>query len=394
MINLYANKKKCCGCTACLNICPNNSITMEKDKEGFLYPVIDTESCTSCEACVRVCPFHKKEYKEKIPKDQAVYAMRHTEKSVLKKSTSGGAFTVISDYVLEQGGIVYGAVFNDRFEVVHNKAADKKQRDKMRGSKYVQSDLGTIFKEIKNTLESGKNVLFTGTPCQNDGLKNYLKKEYSGLILCDIACHGVPSPKIWTDYKTYLEEMYHDKVKEVNFRSKDTGWRNSSLKVELTKNIYIKNMQEDPFYILFFSHLILRPSCHECIYANYHRVTDLTLADYWGIEKSNRAFDDDNGVSLVLANTKKGKDLIKAVKNKTEIAESSHDDFYQPIFEAPSKISSKRKIFWEEYINKGKIEVLLKYGRLTPVQWVIKKIAVPVLKKTGLYTFIIKVYFK
>ncbi|QHQ61131.1 4Fe-4S dicluster domain-containing protein [Anaerocolumna sedimenticola] len=394
MINLYTNKENCCGCTACLNICPKKSITMEKDKEGFLYPAIDSESCNECGACVRVCPFHKKEFEEKIPKNQAVYALRHPEKSVLKKSTSGGAFTVISDYVLDQGGVVYGAVFNDRFEVIHSKATDKKQRDQMRGSKYVQSDMGIIFKEIKNTLESGKTVLFTGTPCQNDGLKSYLKKEYSGLILCDIACHGVPSPKVWTDYKAYLEEKYNDTIKEVNFRCKDTGWRNSSLKVEFTKRSHIKNMQEDPFYILFFSHLILRPSCHECIYASYHRVTDLTLADFWGIEKSNQAFQDDNGVSLVLANTKKGKDLIEAVRNSAEIIESSHNDFYQPIFEVPSKISTKRKVFWEEYVSKGKIEVLLKFGKLTPAQWVIKKIAVPILKKTGLYHVIIKAYFK
>ena len=154
IINLYTNKENCCGCTACLNICPNNSITMEKDEEGFLYPVINSKSCTKCGACVRVCPFHKKEYEEKIPKDQDVYAMKHPEMSVRKKSTSGGAFTAISDYVLNQGGVVYGAVFNEHFEVFHSKAADKEQRDKMRGSKYVQSDLGTIFKEIK--IQSAK----------------------------------------------------------------------------------------------------------------------------------------------------------------------------------------------------------------------------------------------
>ncbi len=397
MINLYEKKGNCCGCTACMNICPHNSITMKKDEEGFLYPEIDPGSCVECGACIKVCAFHKKEHEEKIPKDQEVFGFWHPKQEIRKKSTSGGAFSAISDFILEQGGVVYGAVFNDSFEVVHGSAVNREQRDKMRGSKYVQSDLGAVFKEIKLTLEAGKPVLFTGTPCQNGGLKSYLNKEYPRLILCDIACHGVPSPKVWEDYRAYLEEKHRDKIKEVNFRNKDTGWRNSSLKVEFDKGIHQKNMQEDPYYILFFSHLTIRPSCHQCVYTSYHRVSDITLADFWGSDNTREAFQDDTGVSLVLANTGKGRELIgkmEAGEFSSNLVKSSHTDFYQPIFEMPSKSSPKRQAFWEEYLSKGSPGVLHKYGKLTLPQQIIKKIIVPVLKKTGLYNLAVKVYFK
>ncbi len=393
MIHLYKGKGNCCGCTACMNICPYNSITMKKDEEGFLYPVIDLNTCTQCGACVKVCAFHKKEYEEKIPKDQEVFALRHTDRKVREKSSSGGAFTVISDHILNQGGAVYGAVFNESFEVIHSKAWDRERRNKMRGSKYVQSDLGNIFKEIKSELERGKPVLFTGTPCQNGGLKSYLGREYPNLILCDTACHGVPSPKIWADYKAYLEEKHQDKIKEINFRNKDSGWQNSSLKVVFGKSEYKKDMQQDPYYILFFSHLIIRPSCHQCVYASYHRVTDITLADFWGIENSSKTFSDDTGVSLVLVNTRKGKELIGNIGKDSDMIKSSHSAFYQPIFEIPSKMSPKRQLFWSEYFAKGN-KAFRKYGKLSTLQWIIKRIIVPVLKKTGLYNLAVKVFFK
>jgi len=366
---------------------------MEKDEEGFLYPVIDVNTCIRCMACVKVCAFHNKEYNEKIPGDQEVFALKHPDRDVRERSSSGGAFTLISDYVLAQGGSIYGAVFNESFEVIHSKACNRKQRDKMRGSKYVQSNLGSIFKEVKSELETGKPVLFTGTPCQTGGLKSYLGREYTGLILCDIVCHGGPSPKVWEDYRTYLEGKYRDKIRDINFRNKDSGWRNSFLKVEFNRSVYKKSMQEDPYYILFFSHLIIRPSCHQCVYTSYHRESDITLADFWGIENTGKAFpDDDTGVSLVLVNTKKGKDLIQSIRKDSEMVKSSHSAFYQPIFERPSKISPRRPLFWKEYFAKGNA-ALVKYGKLTATQWMIKKIIVPVLKKTGLYNRVVKICY-
>lgn len=394
MIKLYEEKGNCCGCTACMNICPRGSITMEKDEEGFAYPVIDRNTCTSCGACKEVCAFHKKNYEEKIPAGQKVYAQKHKDKEIRMKSSSGGAFSALSESVLNQGGVVYGAVFNDCFQVVHAKADGQETRDKMRGSKYVQSGLGDIFKEIRAELKKGTKVLFTGTPCQNGGLKSYLKQEYPNLILCDIACHGVTSPMLWEDYKTFLEENHQSKIQEVNFRNKDAGWRNTSLKVSFDKGVYRKSMQEDPYYILFFSHYSIRPSCHQCVYTSYHRVSDITLADFWGIENSHRAFQDDIGITLVLANTEKGRKLLEETKAVTDLIESSHEAFYQPIFEMPSKASPKRQEFWRVYRNKGYGAAFKSYGRLSLTQWVIKKIGVPLLKKTGLYNLISKVYFK
>lgn len=394
MIQLYKEKGDCCGCTACRNICPSHSIRMEADQEGFLYPVINPNTCTSCKACIKVCAFHKKEQRTKIPEGQEVYGVKHRDENVRLRSSSGAAFTAVSDYVLNQGGAVYGAAFDENFKVIHGRAVNAVQRDKMRGSKYVQSDLGEIFKDIKEVLNTGIMVLFTGTPCQNAGLTRFLGREYQNLILCDIACHGVPSPKVWEDYKTYLEERYRGRIQEINFRNKDAGWRNTSLKVNLDTGIYRKNMQEDPFYILFFSHLIIRPSCHQCVYASYHRPSDITLADFWGVENAHKSFQDDLGITLMLANTRKGRMLVEQVKTKADLVKSSHSAFYQPIFELPSKASSKREKFWQEYLTKGFKAALKKYGKLTLLQCMIKKIAVPVLKKSGLYQLIARVYFK
>jgi coenzyme F420-reducing hydrogenase beta subunit len=395
MICLYESKGNCCGCTACMNSCPHNAIAMKLDEEGFLYPQIDTNFCVECGICVKVCPFHKSEHENLIPEGQEVYALKHPEDEVRRRSSSGGAFTAISDYILENNGIIYGAIFDDNFDVVHGKAWTIDQRNKMRGSKYTQSRLGNIFRDIKATLKEGRLVLFTGTPCQNGGLKSYLGKEYDNLILCDIACHGVPSPKIWSDYKKYLENRYKDKITEVTFRSKDSGWNNSSLKVSFEQKEHIKSMQEDPFYILFFSHLSLRPACHQCVYASYHRVTDLTLADFWGIEKSEKTFTDKLGISLILVNTKKGKELFDKISGNFDIIKSNHEACYQPIFEAPSRVSPRRSEFWKEYLeaeNGG--TVIEKYGRLSVTQKLIKKVIVPVLKITGLYQIVAKVYFK
>lgn len=394
MIGLCENKEKCCGCTACMNICPNNAIEMEADEEGFLYPKINASSCIECGACVKVCPFHPKEYMDPIPRDQEVLAVKHKDDKVRRNSASGGAFTAISEHVLNQGGVVYGAVFNDDFEVVHSKAFDRVQRDRMRGSKYVQSKLGNIFTDIRSTLDDGKLVLFTGTPCQNDGLKNYLGKEYDNLILCDIACHGVPSPKVWETYKQYLEEKYQDRIKKITFRCKDKGWKNSSVKVEFSQKVHQKNMQEDPFYIMFFSHLSIRPSCHKCVYASYHRVTDLTMADFWGIENSNKAFDDNIGVSLLLVNTRKGRAIVENIKSDLWLEKSNQKDCYQPIFGAPSKSSPKRSIFWKDYSEDDSARIIQKYGRLSFLQKIQKKLAVPVLKKIGLYKFVEKIVYK
>lgn len=394
MIQLYEKKEQCCGCTACMNVCPKKAIVMTKDEEGFLYPKIDGAACVECGSCLRACAFQKEEDDRFQILEQEVYAVKHKQDEVRKSSASGGAFTAISDYILDRGGMIYGAVFNDCFEVVHSSAVNKEQRNRMRGSKYVQSRLGNIFADIRANLEHGRLILFTGTPCQCGGLKSCLGKEYPNLVLCDIVCHGVPSPLLWHDYKEHLEKKYGDRIRNITFRCKDTGWSNSSLKVEFNECIHKKNMQDDPYYILFFSHISMRPSCHECRYASYQRVGDLSLADYWGIEKVSKSFGDEKGVSLVLANSKKGIEILNSLQETVVFLRGDQKSCYQPIFTAPSKRSGRREEFWREYREGNPAAAIEKYGKLSLRQRIIKKGAVPILKKTGLYDIAQKIYFR
>lgn len=217
----------CCGCTACASICTHDAITMQPDALGFLYPEVDADKCVECGLCEKVCAFNDNYDKSlNLPVPEA-YAARHKDMNEIMKSRSGAAFVAISDYILEQGGVVYGAGYKDHFRVAHKRAITKEQRDEFRGSKYVQSDLTGIFRRVKQDLKDGYTVLFSGTPCQTSGLNNYVgRKLRDNLVLIDIVCHGVPGPYIWRDYLTYLEKKHSDTIVMVNFRDKSLfGWK-------------------------------------------------------------------------------------------------------------------------------------------------------------------------
>ncbi len=217
----------CCGCTACASVCNHDAITMEPDALGFLYPKVDESRCTDCGLCEKVCAFNNNyDTSLNLPKPDA-YAARHKDMDEIMKSRSGAAFAAISDYILEQGGVVYGAGYKDHFRVAHKRATTKEERDEFRGSKYVQSDLSGVFRLIKQDLKNGLTVLFSGTPCQTSGLNSYVgKKLRDNLVLIDIVCHGVPGPYIWRDYLAYLEEKQGDTITMVNFRDKERfGWK-------------------------------------------------------------------------------------------------------------------------------------------------------------------------
>lgn len=391
MISLYQNKEECCGCTACFHECSRSAITMVTDDEGFLYPEINGALCIACKACLKVCPFKKKNYKSLYPENQTIYGLKHKVDSVRIDSASGGAFTAISDYIIKNNGVVYGAIFNDNYEVIHNQATTFEIRDRMRGSKYVQSSLDCIFHEIKKLLLNDELVMFSGTPCQVDGLKSYLKKDYNRLITCDIACHGVTSPKVWEAYKHIIQKKYNETISGVAFRCKEKGWKKSALKIELNTNIYMKNMQEDPYYILFFNHINLRPSCYNCVYTTYHRFSDITLADFWGIERANKEFFDDLGISLVFGNSDKGNELINQIKTDVDLFESDYKSCYQAVFDKPCKRPVLRDDFWCLYKSDPE-RAILRYGKLTLKEKMIKKVIVPILKLTGLYNLVLKVY--
>lgn len=358
------NKVNCCGCTACASICPHQAISMKPDTLGFLYPKVDLQKCIDCGLCDKVCAFHSNYDKSiNLPEPQ-IYAVRHKDMHEIETSRSGAAFIAISDYVLNQGGVIYGAGYTDHFRVVHKRATNKDERNEFKGSKYVQSDLRGIFPLIKEDLKQGLTVLFSGTPCQTAGLASYIGKRLrEKLILVDIVCHGVPAPYIWRDYLTYLEQKYKQPIIEVNFRDKSRiGWKG-----HLESFIFQDGSKKEfsTYTHLFFRHIMLRPSCSECHYTNFNRPSDFTLADYWGWEKLSSDFNIDNkGCSLLLVNTPKGMNIFEMQKKELNYLSSTKELCMQPNLQRATHLDNKYKKFEETFRKKGFITVGKIYGNL------------------------------
>ena len=362
MIELYNKKENCCGCTACMNICPINAIEMKEDSEGFLYPQIDQSLCINCEICKKVCPFYDKPTIYGHLNIPEIYAAKHKSDEVRLRSTSGGMFTAISDYILNQGGVVFGASYDDDFNVRHQKAETTEERDLFRGSKYVQSDLKQVFQEIRQNLDAKKYVLFSGTPCQTAGLYKFLedKCDLSKFYLCDIVCHGTPSPLLWREHINFMSKKHKKKIVQYCFRYK---WRDINVFISFSDGSSFVNSNDLLTYTnIFYSHLALRPSCHFCKFTNLHRPSDITIADFWGIEKCNPQFDDSSGVSLVLVNTIKGKSMFDSIKNSIDFEPSNTTDCLQTNLEHPSVASSRRYEFWQDYYKYGFVYIIKKYA--------------------------------
>lgn len=289
-----------------------------------------------------------------------VYAVKHRDEEIRAASRSGGIFSALSDDVLEIGGVVYGCILTEDFLAVHVRAETKEMRDKMRGSKYIQSKLGEIYKDVKVELEEGKEVLFSGTSCQVAGLKGFLRKEYRNLFCVDIVCHGVPSPYVWRQYLKWQENKTGSKVKEVVFRNKkDFGWR-AHVETLIMENG--KKINAAVFTSLFYSHNILRPSCYECPYKSIVHPGDMTIADYWGIDKAAPEFGDDRGVSLVLINNDKGEKKFEAVKEKVVWKSTRIEDSMQLPLIAPYPRPDTRDQFWNDFKNNDFKYIVKAYG--------------------------------
>lgn len=378
MINI-SNKADCCGCTACASICASKAITMQPDSLGFLYPEVDANKCTNCGLCEKVCAFNDN-YDTSLNFDKPdAYGARHKDIHEIETSRSGGAFIAISDWVLEQGGIIYGAGYEEHFRVVHKRATSKEQRNEFKGSKYVQSDLKETFLQVKNDLKAGKTVLFSGTPCQTSGLNSFIgKKLRTNLILVDIICHGVPSPYIWKDYLQYQERYYKQNIINVNFRDKEEfgWWRHiETFILEDGKKIIPRH---NPFTTLFYQHIMLRESCGNCHFCNIIRPSDITLADFWGWEKVNSVFNRDNkGASLLLINTQKGKMILESIKNRLNLINVKIEECLQPNLQYPTKLNPESKNFRILYTKYGFTYILRRYtniGLKNRIQLYIKKI--------------------
>lgn len=382
-----SDKSECCGCSACASVCAHNAITMKPDAMGFLYPDVDVSKCVECGLCEKVCAFNDDYDKSLNLSVPEAYGARHKDMNEVETSRSGAAFIAISDWILEQGGVVYGAGYADHFRVVHKRAVTKEERDEFKGSKYVQSDMGSIFRQVKQDLRDGKIVLFSGTPCQTAGLNSYIGKKYrENLYLVDIVCHGVPSPYIWRDYLFYIEKKYKKKVSVVNFRDKgEYGWvaHKETFIFEDGEKI---TPEQSPYTDLFYKHIMLRQSCDSCHYCNTVRPSDITIADFWGVEKTNTEINKDNkGVSLLLVNTDKGYRVLEKIKNKLDLIPAKLDDCLQPNLMHPTILNAKSKEFESLYVKRGFTYVLRKYTNIG-----LRNNFILILKrlKHNIYTFI------
>ncbi len=311
--------KRCNGCHACINICPHNCIKMEEDSEGFLYPHIDVSMCVKCGLCEKVCSLNV------IKKEHPVisYACINGDDSIRMCSSSGGVFTLIAEKVINTGGVVFGAAFTEDYRTVRHVYVDRKEDIcLLRGSKYVQSEIGCAFQEAKEFLEANRLVLFTGTPCQIGGLKRFLRRDYPNLLTQDIICHGVPSPLVWKKYLTMREQKANSSVRRMFFRHKKYGWKTFSVLFSFSNNTeYVGSKNRDPYLRGFIRNLFLRPSCYNCQYKSVEHESDITLADFWGIEDVDASYFDNKGTSLVLIQSKKGKQLLNSISDLMRIQE-------------------------------------------------------------------------
>lgn len=346
------DKRDCCGCFACANACPFGCIEMKEDNEGFLYPVTDEEKCTKCGKCLRACTL-KNENKEKSA-FLKVYACKNKDETVRLSSSSGGMFSLLAGQVLDNGGVVFGAIFDENLNVIHSKAETEEELKKMRGSKYVQSSISNTYNEAKALLDKGRQVLFTGTPCQIAGLKSYLGRDYNSLVTADIVCHGVPSPKVFNKYIDECEQKYKSKVTHFNFRNKDDGWKKYKTQISFESGTVISQLGSNNTFIKgFLSDLYNRPSCAVCKCKYPNGSSDITIADYWGIETNFPEFDDDKGVSLVLTHTEKGQTVFNNLSDKMYIQQSDleHALIYNPCISKSAKPHRSREKFFNAFEN-------------------------------------------
>ncbi len=314
----------CTGCGACAAICAHNSITMTPDKEGFCYPIINSTTCTKCNACEKTCPVLSKN----TPHTQTTaYAAQINNESIRLQSSSGGFFSLLAEYVLEQNGIVFGAALNKSMTVEHIYVSEKEELAKLRGSKYVQSNIGNTYHQAKQFLLTGKLVLFTGTPCQIEGLLKYLGKNYKNLITQDIICHGTPSPVFWKKYLEWHESKESSLIKTVSFRNKQSGWKTFSMHLtfENGKQQW-HNKNTDIFLRGFLSDMCLRPSCHNCSFKGMLRASDFTLADFWKVHEIAPDMDDDKGTSLILVNSHTGHEIFDRLKTQMKYRQVDTED--------------------------------------------------------------------
>lgn len=347
------NMQNCTGCGACFNICPHSAIQMIEDERGFLKPFIDDTKCVKCGLCEKTCPVLH--YESKIFEKTKVFAFINNDEKTRLKSASGSVFPAFAKYVLENNGVVFGVIYDDEMKVCHSMATTWQDIESMQSSKYVQSDTKDTYKKAKQELESGKFVLFTGTPCQIAGLKSYLKKDYDNLLTIDLICHGVPSRKVFKKYNKEFMKAKNDsgKILNINMRSKIKGWQSSLTTTITTTTTYHTPNTKEYFMQIFLSNLSINDSCLDCKFNKLPRVADITMGDFWGVEDFDITLDDKKGTSIVLLNSAKGEKYFDLIKEYAfikevpiEVAIRKNHNIY-----SSSKGHPKREEFFEDLLK-------------------------------------------
>ena len=361
-LNTVVLKHKCTNCMACYNVCPVSAIEIKEDKEGFAYPVINEEKCTHCGLCTKKCPAlnlgQTKEISERLDAPIA-YGGYIKDEEIREKSSSGGAFSALAKYILDKGGYVCGARIVQGGFCEHVIVDNWEDLAPLRGSKYVQSNINNCYKEIKTLLEQDKYVLFTGTPCQVAGLYAVLGEDYEKLITVDILCHGVPSQKVFREYLNEITDGRANDVLNVNFKEKSLGWNTPSLTIDgsdvsiIIPNFYANDDVKNSYGLAFVKNLILRQSCTDCKYNRLKRMGDFTIGDFWGVENHYKELYDNKGLSVILLNSPKAKNIIEEIKKDfSQLKDVSLDTISRyNLVNSRSRIHPHAAYFREKYIK-------------------------------------------
>jgi coenzyme F420-reducing hydrogenase beta subunit len=311
----------CCGCFLCLEICPVKCIEITESLDGFLYPKVNNNACVKCKKCITSCPIlNFKNSNNKI----CSYSAQSKNTEYRKLSSSGGVFSIFMDYTINNHGVVWGAAFDNELKLKHLRAENINDCNQFRGSKYVQSEMLGVYSKVLTDLSTRPLVLFSGTPCQVAGLYSFLGKKFENLVTCDLVCHGVPSPKVLKLYINYLQNTYKDKITNISFRDKSTGWKNFSISFDFLSRDKISSIHnKDPYMIGFLKNIFLRKSCYKCKFSKLPRIADISLGDYWGIENFDTNLDDDKGTSLIIVQNEKGQNFIDKCKDKMTLKKTN-----------------------------------------------------------------------
>lgn len=361
------NKEQCCGCTACSSVCPKKSITMVEDNEGFLYPEVDETTCVECGLCEKSCPIinHSSQIKEI---QQKAVIVQHKDKFICNQSTAGGAFTGIASYVINRGGVVFGATMDKNFIVHHTYVETISELEKFRNSKYVQSNIQGTYQQVKDFLKDGRMVCFSGTPCQIEGLRGFLNyREYTKLILVDVVCRAVPSPGVWRKY-VEMQNKVHGEIEKIRFRDKTLGYQYSTMEMKMKNgNIFRGGIDSQLWLRMFFSGMIIRPSCTQCKFRNRYRNSDFTIWDCFNVAEYTKDLNENLGATRMLIHSIKGNQIFDKIKDDFYYKEIQPDLAVKNVNEMVNSpgFNNRRESFFKDLSKKDFMQLTQEYFPIT-----------------------------